>query len=202
MARATINEHPDRGRIEFDLARGVPVRAVAKKYGVHIVTLYRLRARLPAQLKAAHMGQRLRAGADLEKLRLDESEALLQNIATQRARLLLMQDSAMDAGDHHMAALIAGRILQSIELAGKYLGEFAQHQIRTTVSVLVSPEYLEFRAALMRALAPFPEARLAVAMALHTVEAKSAATDPTTAHVVPAHIIEHNEEGGPRLQPR
>jgi hypothetical protein len=32
MARATINEHPDRGRIEFDLARGVPVRAVAKKY--------------------------------------------------------------------------------------------------------------------------------------------------------------------------
>ena len=186
MARTTIAQHPDRGRIEFDLARGVPVRAVAKKYGVDCTPCYRLRKKLPPQLKAAHMGARLKAGADLEKLRLDESEALLQNIATQRARLLLMQDSAMDAGDHNTAALLAGRILQSIELAGKYLGEFAQHQIRTTVSVLISPEYLEFRAALMRALAPFPEARRAVAVALHAIEAKSAAADPApnTRHVL------------------
>jgi hypothetical protein len=36
MARPTINEHPDRGRIEYDLARGVPVRAIAKKYDVNI----------------------------------------------------------------------------------------------------------------------------------------------------------------------
>ncbi len=128
------------------------------------------------------MGARLKAGADLEKLRLDESEALLQNIATQRARLLLMQDCAMDAGDHNTAALIAGRILHSIEPAGKYLGEFAQHQIQTTVSVLISPEYLEFRAALMRALAPFPEARHTVAVALHAIEAKSAAAGPATAN--------------------
>ncbi len=44
MARTTIAQHPDRGRIEFDLARGVPVRAVAKKYGVGLHALYRLRA--------------------------------------------------------------------------------------------------------------------------------------------------------------
>ena len=75
MARATINEHPDRGRIEFDLARGVPVRAVAKKYGVNMHALYRLLKKLPPQLKAAHMGARLKAGTDLEKLRPDESEA-------------------------------------------------------------------------------------------------------------------------------
>jgi hypothetical protein len=184
MPRATIDLHPDRGRIEFDLARGVPVRTIANKYSVNLHVLYRYRKKLPPQLRAAHMGARLKAGADLEKLRLDESEALLQNIATQRARLLLMQDSAMDAADHHMAALIAGRILQSIELAGKYLGEFAAHQVRTTVSVLISPEYLEFRTALMRALAPYSEARRAVAMALHTVEAK-AAKPPTPAALPP-----------------
>jgi hypothetical protein len=186
MARPTINEHPDRGRIEFDLARGVPPRTVAKKYSVGLHACYRLLKKLPPQLRAAHMGQRLRAGADLEKLRLDESEAILQNIATQRARLLLMQDSAMDAGDHHTAALISGRILQSIELAGKYLGEFASHQVKTTVTMLISPEYLEFRAALMRALAPFPEARRAVAVALHTVEAKSAELARTIEHE-PSH---------------
>jgi hypothetical protein len=189
MPRATIDLHPDRARIEFDLARGVPVRTIANKYSVNLHVLYRYRKKLPPQLRAAHMGARLKAGADLEKLRLDESEALLQNIASQRARLLLMQDAAMDAADHHMAALIAGRILQSIELAGKYLGEFAQHQIRTSVSVLIQPEYLEFRTALMRALEPYPEARRAVAIALHTVEAK-AATPPTPA-ALQAPVIEH-----------
>jgi hypothetical protein len=193
MARATINEHPDRGRIEFDLARGVPVRAVAKKYCVNIHACYRLLKKLPPQLRAAHMGARLKAGADLERLRLDESEALLQNIATQRARLLLMQDSAMDAGDHNTAALLAGRILQSIELAGKYLGEFAQHQIRTTVSVLISPEYLEFRAALIRALASYPDARRAVALALHAIEAKSATAGPAT--ISPKHELQSPMDG-------
>jgi len=188
MARPTINEHPDRGRIEYDLARGVPVRALAKKYGVNIHVLYRLRAKLPPQLRAAHLGARLRAGADLEKLRIDESEGLLQNIATQRARLLLMQDSAMEAGDHSIATLISGRILQTVELAGKYLGEFAQHQIRTTVSVLIQPEYLEMRSALVSALAPYPEARRAVTAALHATEAKAANKLPAT---IDGTVVEH-----------
>ena len=86
MARPTINDNPDRPRIEYDLARGVPPRRVARKYAISIHACYRLLKRLPPQLRAAHMGARLKAGADLEKLRLDESEALLQNIATQRAR--------------------------------------------------------------------------------------------------------------------
>ena len=174
MARPTINDHPDRGRIEFDLARGVPVRTLQKKYAVNIHALYRLRAKLPPQLKAAHLGARLRAGVDLEELRLEESEGILQHIATQRARLLLAQDSALEAADHHMVALLAGRILQTVELGGKFLGEFASHQVRTTVSVLIQPEYLEMRAALVGALAPHPEARRAVIAALHTIEAKAA----------------------------
>jgi hypothetical protein len=37
------------------------------------------------------------AGEDLEKIRTDESEGLLANLATQRARLLLAQDAAMEA---------------------------------------------------------------------------------------------------------
>lgn len=191
MARTTINEHPDRGRIEFDLCRGVPPRTVAKKYSVGLHACYRLLKRLPPQLKAAHMGARLKAGADLEKLRIEESEGLLQNLATQRARLLLCQDSALDAGDAAKVAYIANVIHRNLELVGKYLGEFAQHQIHTTVGVLISPEYLEFRAALMRALAPYPDARRAVAVALHGIEAKSA--DPAT--VNPKYELQAPIEG-------
>jgi hypothetical protein len=88
----------------------------------------------------------------------------------------LCQDAALDAGDGAKVAYIAGAIHRNLELVGKYLGEFAQHQIQTSVSIVVSAEYLEFRAALMRALAPYPEARRAVAVALHATEAKSAPT--------------------------
>jgi hypothetical protein len=193
MARPTINDNPDRPRLEYDLARGVPPRTVAKKYRVNVHACYRLLKRLPPQLRAAHMGARLKAGADLEKLRLDESSGLLQNLATQRARLLLCQDSALEVGDVAKVGYIAGVIHRNLELVGKYLGEFAQHQIRTTVSVLIQPEYLEFRASLMRALAPYPEARRAVAVALHSIEANSA--DPERA--LPAPIIEHEAAHAP-----
>jgi hypothetical protein len=61
---------------------------------------------------------------------------------------------------------------------GQYLGELQQHSTRTTVSVLVSPEYLQLRNALLRALGPFPEARRAVAAAIHEVENGAACGTP------------------------
>src|SRR5262249_45962879 len=147
--QSKIVEHVDRGRIEYDLARGVPVARVARKYNVSKDACYRYLKKMPPQLKAAHLGKLLRAGADLEKLRFDESEGLLQNLATQRARLLLLQDAAMDTENGQLATQVSGAIHRNLELVGKYLGEFAQHQIRTTVSVLVQPEYLELRASLV-----------------------------------------------------
>jgi hypothetical protein len=169
-----VVDHPDRGRIEYDLGRGTPVRALSRKYGLSIHSLYRFRAKMPPQLRAKHMGARLKAGADLERLRLDESESILQNLALQRARLLLSQDHALEVGDGREVTYIAGEIHRNIKLVGQYLGEFAQHQIKTSVSVLISEEYLEMRTALMRALAPFPDARRAVAEALHAREALAA----------------------------
>ena len=77
-----------------------------------------------------------------------------------------------------LATQIAGAIHRNLELVGKYLGEFAQHQIRTTVSVLVQPEYLQMRAALVRALQPYPDARAAVAAMLHQIESKAAERPP------------------------
>ncbi len=173
-SRSAILDHPDRARIEYDLARGVPVRVVARKYQISKDSAYRYLRKMPPQLRAAHAGAKLRAGADLEKLRIDESEGLLQNLATQRARLLLLQDAAMETENPGLATQISGAIHRNLELVGKYLGEFAQHQIRTTVSVLVQPEYLQMRAALVRALQPYPDARAAVAAVLHQIESKAA----------------------------
>jgi hypothetical protein len=45
----------------------------------------------------------------------------------------------------------------------------------SVTNVLILPAYVELRVELTRALAPFPEARQAVAAALHRPEANSAA---------------------------
>jgi transposase-like protein len=172
--RTPIRDRDDRGQIEFELASGKSVRAIARKYGIDENALYRHRKLLPPQLKAAYLGNALKPGADLEQLKTEESEALLQNLASQRARLLMMQDQALEEGNAQVVATLAARIHQNLELVGRYLGELHQHSTKTVVNILLTPEYLELRNALVRALAPYPDARRAVAAVLHSREGSAA----------------------------
>ena len=179
MARPpSIERHEARAQIERDLALGVPLRRLAKKYGISKDALCRYRKRLPPQLKAAMLAQSLRPEVDLDKLRTTESEGILANLAVQRAKLLLWQDWAASAEQFAIATAISAQIHRNLELVGKYLGEFAQHHVVSNVSVLVSPQYLELRSALLRALQPYPEARRAVAAALRRTEEPAADHPP------------------------
>jgi hypothetical protein len=171
---STIARHEARAQIERDLALGVPLQRIAKKYGVSKDAAWRHKKKLPPQLKQALLAGSLRPEVDLDKLRISEGEGLLANLAAQRARLLLMQDWAQETEQISIAAQISAQIHRNLELVGKYLGEFAQHHVTTSVSLLVSPEYLTLRTELLRALAPFPDARKAVADALGKIERKAA----------------------------
>jgi hypothetical protein len=171
---STILLHADRARIEYDLARGMPVRAVSKKYDVTIWALYRFKRKLPPQLRAAALGKQLKAGAELDALRTSESESILQNLGLLRARLFLQLDAAMEANDARLVVAISDALSRNIALTGKYLGEFAAHSVQTSINVLISAEYLDLRTDLLRALAPYPDARRAVGAALHAREAKMA----------------------------
>ncbi len=176
--RTPIRDRPDRASIEFELASGASVRAIARKYDVHEVALYKHRKKLPAQLKAAFIGRLLKPGVDLEKLKTEESEGLLQSLAQQRARLLITQDTEMEAGNAQAVATLANAIHRNLELVGRYLGELQQHHVHTTISVLVTKEYMELRTALLRALGPFPDARRCVAETLHRLEEGAARRPP------------------------
>jgi transposase-like protein len=185
--RSPIAHRVDRAEIERDLAIGIPIRRLAAKYGLDKSTLHRWRKRLPPQLRAAMLAQSLRPGVDLEKLRVTESEGLLVHLAAQRAKLLLMQDAAASAEQYQVASAIAAQVHRNLEIVGKYLGEFAQHHVSTSVSVLISAEYLELRSTLLRALQPFPEARAAVVDAIHRLETKVAKqTSPPVLEALPA----------------
>jgi len=170
----TIDRHPERAAIEREIAIGRPCTAIARKYGLHKDAVPRYKAKLPAQLKAALAANALKPGVDLEQLRISESDHLLQNLGAQRARLLMMQDCAIEVGQGTVVAMLSAQIHRNLELVGKYLGEFIKHETHTSISILITPEYLELRTALIQALAPFPEARRAVAAALHRLESKAA----------------------------
>jgi hypothetical protein len=187
---STVTKHSERASIEMALANGTPIRQIAKKYGISIHVLYRYKSQLPPQLKAKAIGAKLKATSDLEKLRIDESEGILTNLAMQRARLLLVQDRALEADDRQQVGYLADVIQRNIKLTGVYLGEFARHQVQTSISVLIQPEYLEMRSTLMAALAPYPAARRAVAAALQAAEAKAAATPPARAELPAPPMID------------
>jgi hypothetical protein len=184
-------QHVDRAQIERDLAVGVPLRLLAKRYGLSKDALCRHRKKLPPQLRAAMLAQSLRPEVDLDKLRTVESEGLLSNLAAQRARLLLWQDSAASAEQFGVAAQIAAQINANLALTGRYLGELGVHHTVTSVSVLVSPQYLELRAALLRALQPYPDARRAVVDAIHRLESKAAQQAPQPVQALPAPEVTH-----------
>jgi hypothetical protein len=185
----TIEKHPRRGEIEHDIAVGVPCRTIARKYDISKDVVLRWSKKIPLQLKAKRYVGLLRAADDLEKLRVEESDNLLKNLAMQRARLLLCQDKAIALEDLSAIARLSSQIHTNLELVGKYLGEFARHSVQTNISLLVTPEYLKLRTALLQALADFPEAKYAVAAVLHDIEGAAAKEPVANGHdMVPAVI--------------
>jgi hypothetical protein len=77
-----------------------------------------------------------------------------------------------EAGDGNMLARISGQLHRNMEIVGKLLGDL---NTGTTINnILIQPQYIELRIGLVNALAPYPEARQAVAAVLHTIEGNAA----------------------------
>lgn len=94
----------------------------------------------------------------MDRLRDSESQSLLMNLIGLRHRLLAGLDAAEGAGDSNMVARVASQLHRNLEITGELLGDLTTGT--TTINnVLVLPAYVEMRVALVKALAPFPQAR-------------------------------------------
>jgi transposase-like protein len=195
-ARTPIRLREDFERIEFDLATGKSIRKIANTYGVHEQALYRHRRKLPPTLRAAYLAQALAPGVSLEELKITESEGILKTLAVQHARLFMEQDRAIENENGALVATLSNSITRITELIAKYLGELDAHSVQTVVSVLISPEYLKLRNRLIKALAPFPDARRAVAEVLHSEEGGEAAriSAPKVIDVTPTEPSHEQEQ--------
>jgi hypothetical protein len=171
--RCTACGHRELAAINLAIARHVSMTAIGRRYGLSTDVLYRhAKNHLPPQLRA-----KLIAGPDVEidldRLRETESQSLLANLVALRHRLFGALDVAEEVGDGNMISKLAGALHKNLELAGRLVGDLAVGSV--TTNILLQPTYVSMRVELVRALAPYPEAKLAVAQVLHAIEDKAAA---------------------------
>ena len=172
-ATCRVCGHRERAAVDLALARGVSVTALSRRYRVSTDSIYRhAKAHLPAQLRAALIAGPTIEGIDLDKLRETESQSLLMHLVSLRNRLFASLDTAEEYRDANMVARVTSQIHTNLELMAKLLGDLQTGHV--TNNILVTPVYVEMRVALVAALAPYPDARHAVAQVLHRLEATAA----------------------------
>lgn len=156
MARpSTIETHPECRQIEAAMLAGARPSELSKRFGVSEQAVIRQREKLPASL-----GEEINAPA------LPEADTLLEQVQQLRQRALTILDKAERAGDLRTALGAIREARATIEL----LLEVEQRINRTPqVNVLLLPEWHAIRAALLAALADYPDARARAAAALEGV---------------------------------
>jgi hypothetical protein len=153
MNRCSVCSHPDCARIDAALIAGQSHRVIARQFGV------------------GHDAVQRHAAAHLALKTTEANRAMERDILAEVERMIQGMDRALvrveKAGDDR--AYFAGMRERraTIELLAKLRGELDE---RAVINVLALPEWLAVREALLRALDPFPQARIAVGDAMAQLE--------------------------------
>jgi len=96
-----------------------------------------------------------------------DADSLLEQVSALHRRTLAILGNAEVEGEYKLALAAIREARNNLELLGKLIGEIDE---RPQINVLLAPEWLATRAALLAALEPYVEARIAVSAALLAVE--------------------------------
>lgn len=158
-ARCRVCLHPERADIEAAMVGGLSNPATAARWGMSKDSVRRHRASHLSPALRAVAGQRDTAGPVRALDRLEELHG--------KASAIL--DAAMADGKPSLG-LAAIRELRGVtETLARITGELDERPTVQVLNVATSPEWLETRGRLLAALAPYPEARQAAALALSEV---------------------------------
>jgi hypothetical protein len=150
----TICEHPDREAIDRALVGDSSNLSISSLFGVSESAVRRHKANhLPAKLVMAQAAEEIAQADDL-----------LGQMQDLQARTLAVLEAAESTNQHRTALSAIREARSNLELLAKLLGELDE---RPQVNVLISPTV---QTAIIAALGPYPEARLAVADALQGLE--------------------------------
>lgn len=158
----TICSHPERDAIDAALLAGEACTQIAARYSTNEQKIGRMALQrhkadhIPAAMAEAH-GAAAVASAD----------TLLDQVRDLQRKTLKLLAQAERAGDLRTAVSAIGQARGNLELLAKLLGEL---QAQPTINLLLAPEWVTVRGVLLVALAPYPEARAAVAAELARID--------------------------------
>jgi hypothetical protein len=149
--------HEKRLEIDRTCVRGKTNREIAEAYGLSVTGVDRHR-------KHCLTRQLLKASEIKE---VAAADTLLGDIRSLKDRAVSILDQAESGKELDTALRAIREVRGCIELLAKVTGEL---QDGPTVNVLVSAEWVTIQNNVLNALEPYPDARIAVAGALKTIE--------------------------------
>lgn len=154
----TVCSHAERSTIDKALVAGEPFRNIAERFETSSTALFRH--------KADHIPPALAKAQEAATVR--EASSLLQEVRTLRSKAVAILMAAERTGDLRTALAGVREARGCLELLAEMEGQVDKRPI---VNLTLSPEWIVVRSALLSALAPFREARIAVADRLAALEA-------------------------------
>jgi hypothetical protein len=171
----TICKHENRVLIEQTRIAGASLDSIALKFGCSRDAVHRHMANhVPQDLLAQYL-----ADAPIKELAQKaaaEGMSVLQYLSLIRSTLMNEFQLAAAVHDRHATSALAGRLNEVLRSIGSISGELGDMARSITVNgnvinMMNHPQLANLQANLLRALAPFPEARNAVIAALKAMDA-------------------------------
>ena len=190
-ARCRCCSHPERWRLELLRAGGASLDSLAEKFGLGRDSVARhWRDHVSPELKASYLAGPSELATLMEKA-AKEGDSVIDYLRLCRTTLTAQLAAMAEAGDGRGAALVAGQLTRTLEVIGRVtgeLGELARGNLTINNNVILnSPAFAAAQATILRALAPFHEARMAVVKALRDLDTEQ----PVPAIAAPTgHLIE------------
>lgn len=193
MSRACATCHsPDRAEIEAQIVSGIGLSAIERDFPITRDALRRHREN--------HMSPTLIAVKNEQARQSTLAATAADRVASLLGKLEDLVERTHEERRESMLLAASRELRSAIELSAKLDGSLRPEN-QTTVQVLnlsTSPEWIEVRSRILQALAPFPEARIAVAEALRgeTRNVTRRLGDSTDSPLDPAALAAHEALGG------
>jgi hypothetical protein len=188
LSRCQVCRHQDRWRIELLRAGGASLDSLADKFGVDRDAIWRhWRDHVSAEAKAGYLCGPSELARLAEKA-AQEGDSVLDYLRLCRTVLTGQLAAMSEAGDARGAAYVASQLTKTLEAIARVTGELGDLARSTinfngNVAIVDNPEFSRSLAVLLRALAPYPDARGAAVAALRDLSAQGPQVD--------TKVIEH-----------
>lgn len=171
-------------------AGGASLDSLAEKFSVDRDAIWRhWQNHVTTEMKASYLCGPAQL-AELAEKAAAEGDSVLDHLRMIRTVLTGQLAAMTEAGDGRGAAYVAGRLTSTLETIARVTGELGSMaqsiNVTNNLTVLAEhPAFLRIQGTMLRALAPFPDARGAVVAALRELDEDNVPVP------LPAKVIDH-----------